>query len=116
MKWPYLKIQDFISKPSIEEVAAYQHKMPRKISVEASFDKKTGFWTAKITEIDDAKSPGLIITESKTESGLVEMVNDAILTYLDFPERMKRSMPSLLPEDINFDKKVSKKNNLVFAK
>lgn len=114
--WFKNRIVGILSKPSIDEIAAYQHKMPRDIRVDILYDEKTKYWTAKVIKIDNQKIKDLIITESKSEHGLVKMVNDALLTYLDFPEYMKSSMPSLLPEDISFDKKVSKNHNLVFAK
>ncbi len=104
-----------LTRPSTVEIAAYQHKMPRDINVEVSYDRRTSYWTAKVVRLDDKVPQGLIITESKTENGLVKMINDAVLTYLDFPEYMKSSMPSLLPEDVDFAKKTVK-NNLVFAK
>lgn len=110
------KVQNIFNKPSIEEQAAYQHKMPQTVRVDVSYDKKTKHWTAKVTAINGSKVPGSIITESKTEEGLVHMINDAVLTYLDFPEYMKPSMPSLLPEDINFARKTSRSTGLVFAK
>jgi hypothetical protein len=117
MKKVVRRIRSLFEKPSIEELAAYQHKIPQNIKVIVSYDQKMGYWTAKVVEIEGKKVPGLIITESKTEKGIVGMVNDAVLTYLDFPEYMKSSMPPLLPEDINFDKKITQRStSLVFAK
>ena len=95
-------IKQFFDAPDIEELAAYQHKLPRSVTVDTSYDKKTGYYTAKITHFEDKAAKGLIITESKTPAGLVAMVNDAILTYLDIPERIRVRMPQLLPEDIDF--------------
>lgn len=106
----------FVPKPSIVEIAAYQHKLPHTIEVEANYDELTKFWTAKVIKLEGKKPKGLIITEAKTVDRLVEMVNDAVLTYLDFPEYMKSSMPALLPEDIGFAKKTAHKNKFVFAK
>ena len=105
-----------LNKPSTVEIAAYQHKMPRSIDVVIRYDNKDRYWTAKVIKLDNEKLNNLIINESKTEEGIVKMVNDAVLTYLDFPEYMKTSMPSLLPEDIDFAKKNQKSKSLVFAK
>lgn len=90
-------MQAIFDKPDIEELAAYQHKMPQSIGVEIKYDKKTSYYTAQITELDEQKISALLITEAKSEEKLVSMVNDLILTYLDFPERIKYSMPQLLP-------------------
>lgn len=110
------KIKQLFERPSIEEIAAYQHKLPSSVQVSHSFDKTTGFYTAKITQINHKKVNGIIITESKSVSRLVDQVNDAVLTYLNFPEYMKPSMPKLLPEDINFSNKILKNGSLVFTK
>lgn len=104
------RIRYFFDRPSLEEVAAYQHKMPNDVLVETSYDKKTGFYTARVAEINGEKADVLIVTEGKTPEKLVEMVNDAILTYLDLPERMKRSMPKILPVDVNFEQQAMRRN------
>lgn len=93
-------LRQLFNRPSLEEVAAYQHKIPDTITVETLYDKKTGFYTAKVTEINGQPLKTLIITEGKTPEKLVSMVNDAILTYFDFPDRMKLSMPKVLPVDV----------------
>jgi len=116
MKSFIIKIKHFFSKPSIEEVAAYQHKLPTSVQVSHSFDKRTGFYTARVTQVDGQKVRGLIVTESKSADKLIGQVNDAILTYLDFPDYMKLDMPQLLPADVNFSSKITKKGNIVLAK
>lgn len=109
-------LKSLLDRPDIEEIAAYQHKMPQSIGVTVSYDKKTGFYTARITHLDSKKTNSILITESKAEDKLVSMVNDLVLTYLDFPERIKHSMPKLLPVDINFADTRPKNSKLVFAK
>ena len=69
-----------------------------------------------MTHIDKKATKNLIITESRTADGLISMVNDAVLTYLDFPERIKLHMPQLLPEGIDFADQLSRQGSLVLAK
>lgn len=108
-------LQNLFSRVNIEELAVYQHKQPRDIQVETSYDTQSRRYTARVAKIDSKKVSGLIVTESKTPEGLVYMVNDAILTYLDIPERIGVHLPKLLPEDIDFDT-CSQKRKLVLAK
>lgn len=108
-------LQNLFSRVNIEELAVYQHKQPRDIRVETSYDTQSRRYTARVAKIDSKKVSGLIVTESKTPEDLVCMVNDAILTYLDIPERIGVHLPKLLPEDIDFDT-CSQKRKLVLAK
>ena len=105
-------------RPAIEEIAAYQHKLPRSIRVEASYDEQTKFYTATITKVDKDSVKGLLITESRSIGELIERINDLLLTHLDIPERIKPSMPKLLPEDVDYaDQLVNTKHSkLVLAK
>ncbi len=112
----YHHIRRLFDTPSIEEIAAYQHKMPGSISVKISYDKKTKFYTATITSLDKKKITALLATESRDAARLVENVNDLLLTYLDIPERVKPSMPRLLPEDIDYANQLIKSPQLVLAK
>lgn len=110
-------IRAYFDKPDILELSAYQHKIPQSITVESSYDKKSGYYTAKIIQVDNNAVRGLIITESKTPEGLVDMVNDALLTYLEVPERIKLALPlKLLPVDIDFAEQVVKNGQFVLAK
>ncbi|MDO4712544.1 MAG: hypothetical protein Q4B05_01385 [Candidatus Saccharibacteria bacterium] len=112
----YHHIRRLFDTPSIEEVAAYQHKMPGSIRVKISYDKKTKLYTATIAALDKQKVTALLITESRGAARLVENVNDLLLTYLDIPERIKPSMPRLLPEDIDYANQLMKSPQLVLAK
>lgn len=112
----YHHIRRIFNTPSIEEIAAYQHKIPGSIYVNTSYDEKTKFYTATITSLDKKKITALLITESRDAVRLVENVNDLLLTYLDIPERIKPSMPRLLPEDIDYANQLIKSNQLVLAK
>jgi len=111
-----LKLRSLLDQPDIEELAAYQHKMPQSIGVEVSYDRQTGYYTAQVTQLDKKRTQSLLITESKNEKELVSMVNDLVLTYLDFPERIKRNMPQLLPTDIDFADGRATRRRQVFAK
>lgn len=112
----YHHIRRLFDTPSIEEIAAYQHKMPGSIRVKTSYDKKTKFYTATITSLDKKKVTALLITESRNAARLVENVNDLLLTYLDIPDHIKPSMPKLLPEDIDYANQLIKSPQLVLAK
>lgn len=103
-------------KPSIEEIAAYQHKIPRDIMVAHVIDKDTGKYVARISEVDGKVVKGAILTEAKNANELVEMVNDAVFTYLDIPERIRPSLPRMLPKDIDFADRLAMKGKLMFAK
>ncbi len=110
-------VKAYFDKPDMLELSAYQHKLPQSITVDASYDKKSGYFTAKITQVDSSAVRGLIITESKTPEGLVDMVNDALLTYLEVPERIRIALPlKLLPVDIDFAEQAVKKGQFVLAK
>lgn len=102
-------------KPSIEELAAYQHKIPKSITVNHSKDK-TGLYIAKVVKIDGIPVKGLILTEAKNTNKLIEMVNDAVYSYLDIPERIRPNLPKMLPKDIDFADRFTKKGELIFAK
>ncbi len=111
------KIINYFDKPSVEEMAAYQHKLPSTVVVNHWYDKETGYYTARVESIDDKSlKKDLIITESKTADGLVEAINDAIFTYLDIPERMKAVLPKAMPVDVDFADKFAKKGSLELAK
>jgi len=106
------KIKQLFDKPSIEELAAYQHKIPSTVAVRTTKDPSSGALVASVVKIDNKKVKGAILTEADDYEELIEMVNDAVLTYLDIPERIAVYMPKLLPTDINYENKT----NLVFAK
>lgn len=111
------RIKSYFDKPSIEEIAAYQHKLPNHITIRHWYDEKTGYYTAKIESIDGKEiKKAILITEDKTPAGLVRMINDIMFTYLDIPERMKPYLPQALPEDLDYEDKFIKEGQIVFAK
>ena len=112
----FTRIKRLVDTPDVEELAAYQHKIPHSVKLAIEYDKNTGFYTARVTHIYTKATKNLIITESRTADGLIGMVNDAVLTYLDFPERIKLHMPQLLPEGIDFADQLSRQGSLVLAK
>lgn len=110
------RIKDLFSSPDIDEVIAYQYKIPHSITV--GVVKEGGYFLAKVEKIDDQELKNdTFITEAKTMTELVIEVNDMLFTYLDFPEKIKSRMPQLLPPEFaeqEFKKKTKKE--LVFAK
>ena len=110
---------ELINTPDIDTVIAYQYKMPSNIGVQIRKDGDIYF--AKINKInDDNLTQATIVTEAKTVDKLVASVNDALLTYLDFPENIKSHMPLFLPPEVAKNQleslQTSKSSNLILAK
>lgn len=110
---------ELINQPDIDTVIAYQYKMPSNIEVQITADKEIFF--AKVKKINDEDLLNTtVITEAESIDDLVVSVNDAILTYLDFPENIKTRMPLLIPPQMA-EKQLhamqgAKHKDLVFAK
>ncbi len=64
---------------------------PREIEVRIQRSEDGGFF-AEILKFD-----GQLYTEAETFSELIEMVNDAVITYLEIPKRHISFMPSYTP-------------------
>jgi predicted RNA binding protein YcfA (HicA-like mRNA interferase family) len=94
-KWAQIK-SAFGASVDVDVLAAYQHKFPRTIRVEIHRDKK--YLTAIIKSIDDKEIGTGFATEGRDENELIEMINDAVQTYLDFPPEVCAQMPLLLPK------------------
>lgn len=108
------KFTDFFSPPDQEEISAYQHKIPTSITV--GITKDGDYYIARVEKInDETLKDSTFIAESKDRDQLVEEVNNMLLTYLDFPNRIKAKMPKLLPP-AEFYKNARNSKELVFAK
>lgn len=110
---------ELINPPDIDTVIAYQYKMPSNIEVQITKDGDIFF--AKVKKInDDSLTRATIVTEAKTVDELVASVNDALLTYLNFPENIKSRMPLFLPPQLAEQQleslQASKQSRLIFAK
>lgn len=96
----------------------YKGLMPSQITMEIHKTDE-GFW-AKVKELPNC------YTEAKDFFGLVEMVNDAIYTYLEIPNKFKKTIGFYLPKELcdeikkkeweNMLRGLSKRNNLVEGK
>lgn len=106
-------ISSIFHRPSNIELAAYQHKMPSNIDVQLSRDQNTNELIATVVRIDGKLVEGLITTSAKNDNELIDMINDAVMEYVDIPESIAFFLPKLLPEG---DMYINKKTNLVLAK
>lgn len=109
-------IATYFSKPDLDEVMAFQYKLPRSIVVEIK--REGDHFIARVKEINgEAMDKSTVITEAKNRVDLIKEINDILLTYLDFPENIKPRMPQLLPEGLTEAELSSlNKKELVFAK
>jgi predicted RNase H-like HicB family nuclease len=70
----------------------YRNLLPQQITV-ITRKTKLGF-VAEIKEFSHCH------TQGKTFFELIEMINDAVFTYLDIPERYRKNLGVYLPERI----------------
>jgi hypothetical protein len=70
---------------SIDEIAVYQYKFPKSVSVEIKYWKEDKVYSAVIKKINGKSIGDGFATQGRNEKELIEMINDAVLTYLDFP-------------------------------
>ena len=115
----FQQLKQFFSQPDLDEVMAFQYKIPHSITVAVT--KEDEYFIAKIEKIDNRKLKNdTVMTKAKTMPELVIEVNDLLLTYLDFPENVKPRMPQLLPPEFAAQTLKKLKNaahkELVFAK
>jgi predicted RNase H-like HicB family nuclease len=97
-----------------KDIQFYKKLMPGKLSLEIHRTEE-GFW-AKVKELPHC------YTEAKDFLGLIEMVNDAVFTYLEIPDKFRKVVGFYLPKEMcdelrkreweNMFKELSKKNNL----
>lgn len=79
-----------MTKRQVQTIKKLKGLFPGAVSVETERLKDGGFFA----EIKDF--PGLF-TEANTFSELIEMVNDAVRTYLEIPKEFLAYMPTYLP-------------------
>lgn len=77
-------------KKDKQEVERFRGLFPSEIDVRVQRSKDGGFF-AKILDFDG------LFTEAETFSELIEMVNDAVMTYFEVPRRYVSYMPSYVP-------------------
>lgn len=98
-----------------EALAPYSLKLT-KTDINSAIDEVIGIKYPELIEQQIRLEEELNAIEDRDEERLVENVNDLLLTYLDIPERIKPSMPRLLPEDGDYAKQLVNSPRLVLAK
>lgn len=76
-----------------DELYAMRYKLPSKLTVRVLQNPEGGY-TAKVLGLD-----GAVVTQANSGVELMTMVNDAILTALDIPDRYRPYLATYLPED-----------------
>lgn len=76
----------------IKNLQFYKELMPSHLTMEIHRTDE-GFW-AKIKELPHC------YTQANNFFGLIEMVNDAIYTYLEIPDKFRKEAGFYLPEEI----------------
>ncbi len=71
----------------------YKKLLPKKITLKINKTEKGGFWV-KIKEFPHC------YTQAKDLTELIEMVNDAIYTYLEIPKKFKGKLGYYLPKEV----------------
>ena len=79
-----------LSKKDTKEIIRLRSLFPKKLSVSSRRSEDGGF-VSTINELDGC------ITEANTFSELIEMVNDAVYTFFDVPEKFLSYMPNYVP-------------------
>lgn len=107
-------------QPDIDTIIAYQYKLPHSINVE--INKDNGHFILHVDAINEEKLQNTTFyVEADSVSELVDLLNDSLLDYLDFPDNIKSKMPKLLPPKEFLDEEgitltSFAKEKLVFAK
>ena len=79
-----------MSQKDINQVNKLRSLFPQKLSVEVNRSKDGGFY-AHITNFKNC------YTEADSFSELIDMVNDAVRTYLEIPSKYLPFMPTFIP-------------------
>jgi len=114
------KVTEFFRVYDEEELEAFRHKVPNGVTLRIEYDD--GFYMAEVKKIDNKpiSQKDTVLTQAKTPQELVTNINDLVLTYLDFPEKVKLKMPQLVsPEFINKEvsgQHIKSSKKVVFAK
>lgn len=77
------------SNIDIDVLAFYKNKLPSQIAVKVHKDNDTNKYWA---EVEADKKGDAIFTEASSRDRLEDMVNDAVTTYYEIPERFSRSL------------------------
>jgi len=113
-------LRGIFSQPDTDTVIAYQYKLPQYINVD--INKKDGHFILHVISINNEKLNNTsFYVEADSVFELVDLLNDSLLDYLDFPDNIKSRMPKLLPpKEFLDDEGVAlssfAKEKLVFAK
>ena len=81
----------FGKKLDQDELFALRWKIPAKLEIEIKEDGGTYF--AKITNYTDDN----VVTQASTGQELVEMVNDALYSFLDIPAQYQENIGFFMP-------------------
>lgn len=79
-----------LPRGDINEIYRLRSLFPAEVEVRVRRSADGGFLAEILT------FPG-VITEADTFSELIEMVNDAVLTYFEIPEKLAPFVPNYLP-------------------
>ena len=79
-----------VSKKQIVEINRLRGFFPKSITIKVERSQDGGFC------VEVKTFPGCV-TEANTFSELIEMVNDAVRTYFEVPERFVPYMPTYIP-------------------
>lgn len=108
------RIRSALFGDDIVTIAAYQHKIPR--SLRANITRHNdGTISAVVDQLDEKSIGHGFATQAKNEADLIRMINYALQTYLDIPPSVCISMPLLVPEGYEKNRKLSKQLKLCRA-
>lgn len=79
-----------LSRSDIKKIEELRSFFPAEVEVSVRRSADGGFYAEVLTF-------PRVVTEADTFSGLVEMVNDAILIYFEIPEKYSSFVPNYLP-------------------
>ena len=81
---------DHLTPKYEQEVRRFRDVLPRQIAVRVRRSEDGGF-VATVTSLSG------LHTEGDTFSELIDMVNDALYTYHDIPEKLRSFVPTYVP-------------------
>lgn len=108
------RIKSAIFGDDIITIAAYQHKIPQSLRANITH-YNDGAISAVVDQLDGRNIGHGFTTQARTETDLIRMINYALQTYLDIPPSVCISMPLLVPENYENNKKLSKQLKLCRA-
>jgi len=76
-----------------KSIKFYKELLPKRLTVEIHRTKEGEFW-AKVKELPHC------YTQAKSFWQLIEMVNDAVYTYLGIPTRLRKNLGYYMPKEI----------------